>query len=101
MAYIAKFVINDNPNQLTNSERAAKFDSLVNDPDFLGLKPGNPIYLLYSTEEAATASVAREQADAKVAAFVESSEVVTLESQGLDRDEFYDMQTVAIIREAV
>jgi len=100
MVYVAKLVINDNPNQLTNSERAAKFDSLVNDPDFLGVKPGNPIYLLYSTEEAAAALVARELADSKVT-FVESGEVVTLESQGLDRDEFYDMQTVAIVREAV
>jgi hypothetical protein len=101
MAYIAKLVINDNPNQLTNNERAAKVDSLVNDPDFLGLKPGNPIYLLYSTEEAAASLVAIELADPKVSAFLDSAEVVTLESQGLDRDEFYDMQTVAITRDAI
>ena len=100
MAYIAKFFINDNPNQLTNSERAAKWDSLVNDPDFLGLKPGNPIYILYSTEAAAQACAARELADSKIT-FIDEAEVVTLESEGLDRDEFYDFQTVAIIREAV
>ena len=55
---------------------------------------------MYSTEAAAQACAARELADSKIT-FIDEAEVVTLESEGLDRDEFYDFQTVAIIREAV
>lgn len=100
MAYIVKMFLNSNSNELSNAERAAKFDDLINDPDFLGVKPGNPILLLYSTEAAAQACAARELADTKVT-FLDEVSVVSLESEGMDQDEFYDMQTVINLRAAV
>lgn len=98
MAYIAKFIVNNNPNELTNEERAAKFDSMLNDPDFLGVQPGNPIFVLYSTEQAAQACVTRELSDSKVSAFLDSAEVVSLESENLEIEDFYDFQAVSMIR---
>ena len=98
MVYVAKLVTNGTQAQLTQAwMRPEKFDSLIDDPDFLGLKPGNTTYILYSTEQAALALIAREQADPNVAVFLESAEVTTLESEGLEPDEFFDVQTIVTL----
>lgn len=102
MAYIAKFFVNNanHYNSLAGNDLAEKFDSLIDDTDFLGVKPGNPLCTLYSTQAAAQACVARELADSRIT-FIDEAEVVTLESEGLDQDDFYDVQTVIAIRASI
>jgi hypothetical protein len=94
MSYVAKLVSNNTPKDLTFEQKNTKFDALINDSDFIGLKPGEPVYVLYSTEQAALACVAREQSDSKVSTFLVSAEVVTLESLGFDLSEFSDRQAI-------
>jgi hypothetical protein len=92
MSYIVKIALSGAPN-LTAEERANRAAALITSSGFLGLKVGNPAMTLWSTEAAANAHAASEQADAAISPSILMVDVVTLESEGLTTQDFFDMQT--------